>query len=337
MSTSIFIELMARFMKSCVKKMMGIFILSLSFCAQAQKPDWIDRPYEKKCQKNKELCAVGEGQGVLAAELSARAAIARMFQTQVSSETNISTESSSSESLDQGLKTDFEERVQQQVQQKTDYVLEGAKLKESYTGSESVFALVSLNKKTAAQTLAEQMERLDTKNLELYKQKSRSSVLEIEQNFQTREELHKHYRFLASKTYPSPLSLKKVLELKTKLRENEVTVLLDFDKNVPEVFQHELVSVLMAQGYRAVEKKVKSFDYRMRVEFDAEKRYLNVRGFEKYAISLNMSALTQQGQQLGQLNLSQVEIGRNQEQALEKTLENYKQKLREKFYQLKLD
>lgn len=319
------------------QKLMGLLVAALSLCAEAKRPEWIERPYEKECQKRHELCAVGEGQGLLAAELSGRAALARFFQTQVDSQTTQTTETSSIESLDVGLRADFEEKIQQQVRQKTDYVLEGAELRESYNGEQSVFALVSLDKKLAAKTYAEQMEALDTENKDLYQKKTRSSLLQLEQNIKTREELHKSYRLLTQKPYPAAVSLEQVLKLKAKLQEQEVTLFLDFEQDVPDVIQHELVSVLMAQGYRGLKKELKDYDYRVHVEYEAQKRYLNVKGFEKYSITLNMSSFSPENEQLGQLNLSQTQVGRNKLQALEKTLTDSKKQIREKIYQLKLD
>lgn len=324
-------------MKSHFKIFFVLLFVFQSFSLSAERPVWIEQPYQNDCQEARELCAVGEGQGVLSAELSARAAIARMFQTQVKSETQVSSESSSSDSFDEGIKAEFEENVQQLVRQKTDYILEGVKLVKSYTGKESVFALVSLNKKQAAQTMAEQIERLDTKNIDLFKKKSRSALLQIEQNYKMREELHKHYRFLTGKAYPSPLSYQKVVKFKTELLKKDVTILLEVAQDVPDNLVHDIVSLLILHGYRVVKEEVKSFDYRLRIDLEMDKRHLNVKGFEKYAVSLVLKAYTQDDQQLGQINMNQVEVGRSQEQVLEKALESYQEEVKDKFYQLKLD
>jgi hypothetical protein len=312
-------------------------MVTLCFDVQAQRPDWIDQPYEEQCHKARELCAVGEGQGVLSAELSARAAIARMFQTQIESETTINSESSSRESMEQGLTAEFEERVQKQVKQKTDYILEGAKLIESFTGENSVFALVSLNKKVAAKTLAEQIEHLDTRNLELFKKATRSSLLQVEQNFKTRESLHKHYRFLSNQSYPSPLPYKKVLDLKEKLLSKDVTVFLDSSHSIPDNLIHEVVSILIMHGYRVVNKELKEYDYRLRVQFETVERHLNVEGFVKYDASLILRSYDQKARQLGQIQLTQVQVGRNKSQALEKTYKTYEEDIKKRFHLLKLD
>lgn len=318
------------------KILMPLFVI-LSFSVEAKRPAWLDKPYQSECKEARELCAVGEGQGVLSAEMNARAAIARMFKTRVESSTTVSTESSSSDSYDQGLAGEFEENVQQLVRQKTDYILEGAELLESYTGKESVFALVSLDKKQAAKTLTEQIEVLDTKNLELFKKKTRSSILQIEQNFRTRGELHKHYRFLTSQSYPSPLSYEKVMNLKSEILKKNVTILLDTSEKVPDEVVHEVASLLILHGYRVVEKEVKKHDYRVQLELDMKEKYLNVKGFEKHAVTLVLSAYSQDHEQLGQINISQIETGRNKAQILEKVLKNYSEEIKEKFYQLKLD
>lgn len=317
-------------MKSYI--LIALFIESLMFCVYAQTPpQWMNDPYSE-CSQVRELCAVGEATGLMSAELAARSSMARIFESQVSSTTQSQMEANSS-----GVETSTTETFAQNLEVSTDYLLRGAYLKKSYTSDESVFALLALDKKTLANDLKEQMKAIDETNLEAYKLKRRSMLSLIEASLEQRAQYHRTYHFLTDSKYPAAFDEAMLIRWREDLRKKNTAVLVKFDQNVEPALKHLFLTQLMSQEYRVVERDVRPYQWVLNVGTTTSKLHLNVRGFERYEFSLEVSAIDDDGQKVGYLQVKNTQTGRGLKQAFENAVPYFKDMLVEDFNRLNMN
>lgn len=317
-------------MKSYI--LIALFIESLVFCVYAQTPpQWMNDPYSE-CSQVRELCAVGEATGLMSAELAARSSMARIFESQVSSTTQSQMEANSS-----GVESSSSETFAQKLKVSTDYLLRGAYLKKSYTSDESVFALLALDKKTLANDLKEQMKAIDETNLEAYKLKRRSMLSLIEASLEQRAQYHRTYQFLTDSKYPAAFDEAMLLRWREDLRKKNTAVLVKFDQNVDPALKHLFLTQLMSQEYRVVDRDVRPYQWVLNVGTTTSKLHLNVKGFERYEFSLEVSAINDDGQKVGHLQVKNTQNGRSLKQAFENAVPYFKDMLVEDFNKLNMN
>lgn len=303
----------------------------ISFAAWA-KPAWIDQP-DQSCRAG-ELCAVGMAEGRIAAELKAREALALIFESRIVSETRVN---QSLDSADQLLGGQWREEIASEIRQSTDMVLRGSTIRETYEDSDSAYALASLNKRQAADSLAELIRELDLVNKTVFEKPTRSDVIRLLKNFEVRDHLAQLRRVVAMDELSSPVSREQVHQLRRRFREQAPVILIQTGKNDFERrFQHEVIRELLAYDYKVVTEEARRFDYRVEVEVIFHERHLKVKGFLKREVEARVSSY-QGAERIGLIHLTEVASGRSLEQIYERLLPPLAKNLTRQIDELKLN
>ena len=159
-------------------------------------PSWVQNPYKDFCSE-KELCAVGEGEGLSMASLDARSGISKIFETKIDSSFSLSV------SQENGEVRDF---TSEHIDETSNQLLNAVEIKASFIGKTAVYALASLDKETARKILFEKIQHQDEKMKASYKRSTLSSANQAMALFEKRKELTQKYILLTGEKLPSPLS-----------------------------------------------------------------------------------------------------------------------------------
>lgn len=307
------------------------FVLAFVVNAQEKWPRWITDPYQE-CSSMHELCVVGEASGLMAAEISARNAMARIFESNVSSVTISQTEMSQDESKQQS-----EERFTQTLKVESKFLLRGAVVKKSHLTNESVFVLLSLKKDSLARDLKEQMKHLDDENEQSFKDRRRSMISKIQNNLELRAQYNQTYRFLTNNSYPATFTQKTLANWRTELRRKDSTVLVNMPKETNESFRHLILTELLQQHYRVIETSGKAHQFQLKVRQSEKPQHLKVKGFVKYEFGLELTAFDKNQKKLGHVNLSTQETGRHKDHAFETAAPKFTELLNQNFDKLNMN
>jgi hypothetical protein len=308
-----------------------IFLITISPILAT--PKWVNSPVEF-CPSS-ELCAVGEAAGAMIAEMSARDSLAKIFETRVSSDKEITTISSTTSDSDGPLDAIIDEEFKHKINELTDEVIQGAYIKERFESSDAHFALIALPKMKASKILEDKMRELDTLNDSLIKDGRRSSLNITLKNIKIRNKLHERYRVLRSTDFSSPISLSKVYDLKKKKRDLAVKVKL----RVKEISKGKEIKKSIAQNL--VENdfilSTQSPKFTVDVQLVSEKQYMKVEGFIKYKFILQASSKNLTGDKIGSLKYEIIQTGRSKKQAYENAVPGLKKFINDKFDELNID
>ncbi|GAB4010928.1 MAG: hypothetical protein Fur0010_04420 [Bdellovibrio sp.] len=278
-------------------------------------PEWIANPGEN-CPALK-LCAVGEANGMMQAESKAREELAKIFSTQVSSTTIVTTESTSQTKLDV-VTGDVKQELDGRIKEVTNQVLEGVEIQKVWHGPESVFALAALDKKKVADKLALEMDTLDKEISSLYARGRRADIAKAIKMMKTRSALNQRYLFLLNVKYPGPIALTQLLSKRRELGIQDVRVELEF-KSFDQ--RNEIKDILTTQLIGTDYKVVKTNGrFKIRANVSTEKEYLNVEGFEKHRFQLAITSFNLKNEKIGALDFSVSAIGRDFKQSYEEAL-----------------
>jgi hypothetical protein len=310
-------------------------LLSTGHTAKPNRPEWIDQPMSACTPR--ELCAVGEALGLLGAEMRAREAIARSFETQVSSQMTITQTAASSESSEKILHAQTQEQVHSRIKQMTEMVLSNVVIRESFVSQDGVFALAVLNKRQTAERLQEEMRLIDQENKNLMKSATRSDLMVVQRNFEVRERLNQFYHFMSNEYFHSPVSKTDVWQKRRAYRDQAITIYAVKPNSEPELrLYHDIIKELLAFDYKVVDQPELPHRYRVELELNKNERHLNVKGFEKLEIELVINSFEGSVKRGGFL-ITKEQIARNKLQAFERTLPEIQKELSKNINQLNLD
>lgn len=300
-----------------------------------QRPEWVDNA-SKGCSPSREICAVGEAPGVLNAELNARKAIARYFETRVSAVTDVYKSSNTKSDADGILEGKALENVEEQINEISTEVLTGVRIKEKFRTKDSIYALASLDKTKAIGQLKGKIKLLDEKLREYYQANSRQSFWQAYKLYGVRENLNLKLKFLRGGGVAQVVTLSQLNEQRRRFQEKSTTVAVAFmEDSQIKTFKNLITKALLDMDYKVV--RTDGADYRVEGTMESEKQFLNVEGFEKYRFSLNIYSKNGQGQKLGALNYSVSKMGRGYEQAYESASKEILIYVKENFNQLNID
>ena len=309
-----------------------IFIL-LSISTLNAAPKWVNSPVEF-CPSS-ELCAVGEAPGALIAEMAARDSLAKIFETRVSSDTQITT-TTSTQSDDEGpLNAIIDEEFKQKIRELTDEVIQGAYIKERFESDDAHFALIALPKMKSSKILEDKMKGLDQESLELIKDGRRSSLNKALKNMKIRNKLHERYRILRTGKFSSPVSLSQINELKKKKRLKNVKVKLRVKEISKEKDIHKSVSQNLSDNDFILSQK--QSDFVIDVMLVSEKQYIKVKGFKKYKFIFSANSKNNAGEEIGSLKYEIIQTGRSKMQAYENAVPGITKFINDKFNELNID
>lgn len=311
-----------------MKSILPLLLLFFAFSVDANEPRWV-KDISKGCNQKTELCAVGTAVSRTRAERFARVALAKIFENEISS--NFKSKLSSS-----GAQT-FEE-MSEEITESTQMAMEGLEIEKTYEDKLNYYALAVVNKKKMARGLKGEIDKLDEKMQVYLEDESASSKVKLEKNYIKRESLAKSYEFLTGREVPSPVSFDQVFKAKKDVVGNTV-VHVYLDEDEPKSVEALTSELLSEAGYKITTGRVrnKNSTHIVTGEVVADKQYMNVDGFEKYDITLKLSAKKTDRVETGHLTYTTTEVGRNFSQAYNKALENIKKYLNENLTVLNIE
>lgn len=288
-----------------------MFLLFSTTFTHAKEPKWI-KDISKGCKKKTELCAVGEGVSRRKAEQYARVALAKIFENEITSKFKTS--------LSSGGSSTYEE-MSEEIMESTQMAMEGLEIKKTYEDKLSFYALAVINKTKMARGLKREIGNIDVKMHVFFEDDSASSKVKLEKHFIKRESLAKSYEFLTGIALPSPIAFDQIFHSK-KAIVGKTIVHVYLDEDEPKSVENLLAKLLASNGYKTTSGRVrnKKSTHIVTGQVVAEKQYMNVEGFEKYKILLNLSAKNKSRVETGHLKFSTTEVGRNFSQAYNKGL-----------------
>ena len=287
-------------------------------------PKWVNNS-EANCSKQ-QICAVGSGSGYMNASSTARAEIGKIFETEVKSNQYVSTNSEGEEYFDSTLEEISEE------------ILQGVIIKERYENSKdgTIFALAVLDKRTTAKLLRKKINELDEDISFLYKEGTRASLNKLLRIFKVRNKLNQRFHIVQGHFLKSNITISQVLEKKRVKAKNNISV--QYSLSVPKSLNKELSilieKILLENDYKVVNS---NSHFSLKGEVTSNKLHMNVKGFQKYKLSFNITSKNKTGQKLGVLNFSKVKIARSFEQASEFFMNDLYSHLIENLVELKMD
>ena len=310
-----------------------ILILSIFISLSSAAPKWVNSPFEF-CPPS-ELCAVGEAAGAMIAEMSARDSLSKIFESRVTSDTQVTTTTTTQSDSDGPLSAMIDEDVKQTIRIMTDEVIQGAYVKERYESSDAHFALIALPKNKAAKILEDKMNTLNSEMNVYIKDGRRSSLNKALKNLKVHNKLHERYRILKNNSYQSSVSLKTIMNLKAKKRALGVKVNL----RVKEISKSYEIKKSIAQNLSNNDfiLSKNNPDFIIDVILNIEKIYMKVSGFLKYKFVLQTSASNKNGDKIGNLKYVIIQTGRSKTQAYDNAVPGIKKFINEKFDELNID
>lgn len=268
-------------------------------------PGWIYAPYEA-CSEELELCATGEAKNYAAADAEARKNLASIFEVKVTSD--FSSQSTSTQSFPwQGA---VREEVQKSLSESVDQVLETVQIKKHYKENGLSYSLASLDKGQASELLGSRLKKLDEELNVLWQRRSRTNLRKIVRLYLEREKLNERFSIVAGHSRPSQMTYGDIMAWReTRPQVEALTLRVG---QAPDWMTEKLKELLTEAGFKIVKGNSSKA---ISLNVDSIKEFLNVRGFEKYTFTMNMTSF-EGGERKKVLTASETVTGRNQTDAL---------------------
>ncbi|MBF0359983.1 MAG: LPP20 family lipoprotein [Oligoflexia bacterium] len=292
-----------------------------------EKPSWINNPLEA-CDNVRELCAVGEGTGVMMAEANARKAVALIFESKIQSKTNYSKFVSENRVGGGAEASDakVDESYSSQLQEITDTILNGVVIAKKFEDQNAYYAYAVLDKTKMINDLKKKMDTIDEKMQVILKQKGRGAYKELLKLSDIREEINLRYQFLRGKENPKVVTFE-MIKKKKEEQSKDIFVEILFDKKA-EGFKDLtalITKLLVENDYKIVKSKDKDKDkevsantLRLNGKFELEEQFLKVEGFKRFKFHLVLNFQNTKGEKIHVTEHSVFEEGRTSEQCYEK-------------------
>lgn len=287
----------------------------------AALPEWVSAP-DTLCSPISELCAVGEGTGIIIAEATGRKSLAQTFETQVKAKSVVTT------STKDTLNIKVEENYSSYLEETTSEMLNAVTVKQRYQSKDAVYALVSLDKKKAAKLVGARLKSMDEELKNLVAKDKRGTLAKAIKLLKVRDEIHWRYEYLSGVAIKPPVSDEKIYARIRELSKNQKTLMISFNggkenEEIPSL----VIALFLDLDYRVVTNKNQKGDAEIETTITQEKRYFNVEGFEKYNFVINIEAKEASGKKLGAITFSNEQIGRSLTHAYANALPDIKEYL----------
>ncbi|MBQ7537311.1 MAG: LPP20 family lipoprotein [Rickettsiales bacterium] len=277
--------------------------LEISGVANAREvlPEWINKP-AAFCNKG-EICAVGEGGTLLSSFSNARNEIAKQFNVSVKGNFNSTIEQKGNSA---------EESVSSYIDETTDDILNGVFIKEDYIDMNgNHYAYAVLDKSKVENDIKFDIDSVDTQMQIAIEQKP-VHFTALKTMYKQREDLNKRYLFLTGKKIPEKVSLDEIYAAKGEPLTYKLMI-TDEEFNLGTVLTEQIIE----NRDKLAGENDEKYDRKIVGNALIEKGYLNVKGFEKYLVSVSLMCL-KGSNTVGQLNVELYETGRDKKQAIEK-------------------
>lgn len=264
-------------------------------------PDWVSKP-ASFCNKG-EICAVGEGSTLLSSFSNARNEIAKQF--------NVGVKGNFSSLIEQSG-NNVEESASSYIDETTDDVLSGVYIKEDFIDAAGRhYAYAVLDKSKVENDIKFDMDAVDTQ-MQIAMEQKPVHFTALKTMYKQREELNKRYLFLTGKKIPEKVSLDEIYAAKGEPLTYKLMI-TDEEFNLGTVLTEQIIE----NRDKLAGENDEKYDRKIVGNALIEKGYLNVKGFEKYLVSVSLRCL-KGSNTVGQLNVELYETGRNKQQAIEK-------------------
>jgi hypothetical protein len=287
-----------------------IFLLSSSFTF-SKNPDWIEN--SKKACRGNELCAVGSSESRKGAEVQARVALSKIFDTRINSKFTSSLKS-------QGKETN--EDLSEEISEATEMALAGVEIQKHHEDKTTFYALAVLNKTKAADGIKKEITAIDEQMKVLLGSGEDLQKAKLEKLFVKRDVLNRQHSFLTNFSVPEVVSYEEVFKAKNRATKN-ILVHVYLDEDEPKQVESLVQSLMTKMGMKISSGRVRNpkSTHVVTGELVADKQYLNVEGFEKYKFILKLKAMQSAGsKETGHLNFEVIESGRNFSHAHEQAM-----------------
>lgn len=317
-----------------MKILICFFVLLVSLMVWAsnssgsKKPSWIDIP-QKGCKKT-ELCAVGEGSGMMLAAANARKALAQVFKTKISSTFQATTTVEND---------DAQEQLSENVTEITEDVLDGVEIRETFQDEVMVYALAVLNKIKAGEIISRKIGEIDKEMEDLFNSGKNGIAAKLKKLYKRRLPLEERYYFLLAKKISSPVTYEQIAQ---KMRDAVKGIMLFVDisgKEEAEEIESMLAEYFTGSGYKVVrkEKDMEQATHLLKGSFVSEKQYLKVEGFEKYKFVFDLSAANKKGHKTGVFQFTTDVVGRDYSQSKSKAIGQLREYIQENLSELNIE
>ena len=277
------------------------FVGISSVAGASDLPEWISKP-TSFCRSG-EICAVGEGSTLLSSFSNARNEIAKQFNVGVKGNFN---------SLIEQSGNSVEESASSYIDETTDDVLSGVYIKENYIDdSGRHYAYAVLDKSKVENDIKFDIDAVDTQ-MQIAMEQNPVHFTALKTMYKQREDLNKRYLFLTGKKIPQKVSLEEIYAAKGRPLTYKLMI-TDEEFNLGTVLTEQIIE----NRDKLADENDEKYDRKIVGNALIEKGYLNVKGFEKYLVSVSLRCL--KGNNIvGQLNVELYETGRSRQQAIEK-------------------
>ena len=290
-----------------MKTKSAILLTAIGFAGMADLagasdlPSWINKP-AAFCRKG-EICAVGEGSTLLSSFSNARNEIAKQFNVGVKGNFTSLIEQSGDST---------EESASSYIDETTDDVLSGGYIKEDYIDERGMhYAYAVLDKSKVENDIKFDIDAVDTQ-MQIAMEQKPVHFTALKTMYKQREELNKRYLFLTGKTIPEKVSLDEIYTAKGEPLTYKLMI-TDEEFNLGTVLTEQIIE----NRDKLASENDEKYDRKIVGNALIEKGYLNVKGFEKYLVSVSLRCL-KGSNTVGQLNVELYETGRSKQQAIEK-------------------
>lgn len=289
-------------------------------------PVWVYSPYDG-CEQEAELCATGEAVSQGAADASALAGLASIFEVKVVSEFNsLSTSKQSFPWL--GV---VEQEVQQSLGESVDQILEMVQIKKRFKLKQMTYSLASLDREKAGELIGGRLRRIDEELATLWSKRSRTNLRKIMKLSLEREKLNERFSIVSGSPRQAVVSYKEIIQWRLSKPKTELLALRI--GQAPEWMSDKLKELLTEAGFKIVKGDAEKA---VSLNVDSIKEFLNVQGFEKYTFTMNLTSF-EKGEKNKVLAISETVSGRTQADALLKVKNYFSKYLEQHLSDLNLD
>lgn len=289
---------------------MLIYLYSLR--ASAIAPQWFINP---DCGEAN-LCAVGMGETSKAALGDARTEMAKFFQTEVRSKTQLNS-SSVQKDLNAGSGS-FEEWTTKSSSEETSEILTGVEVKKQEVVDGVSYVLLALDRKVFSNNLRNKIEELDNENVKLLEGRSRFAIPKVLKNLSIIETLQTRFLLVSKEKLIIHVSKNTVLEKILKLKPIKFKI-VSVKKKLPSKINHLLTDILTKIKVVIV-PSTQSAKYILKCELVTEDQYLKIEGFKKVNVQLKLELQNNKNAVLGKMSVIDEQVARTLEQAIEKAI-----------------
>ncbi|MEX0799223.1 MAG: hypothetical protein WEB87_02000 [Bacteriovoracaceae bacterium] len=293
----------------------------------AQAPEWVYAP-DQACDAEIEICAAGEGESMGQADMRAKKALASVFKTKIDSQLDTRKTSYSDEEI-----SEIKEVIEIQVGEAVSEILKSVEINKRFQKDGLFFALASLDKQKAAESLNREVAALDNELAHLFKLKRKSAIKRMLGLLEKRAHLADKLLVIKGKASRAPYSFSDIQNIKFS-SQGQNKVFLKIGKNVPATLFKHFKQTLVESGYEVHEDM--AVDYILDLRYEAKEIYLNVKGFKNYDFMFSVEAKNNLNERIGFFSLNQEQTGRSKQDAYLKVKNFFQSEIDQKFNLLNL-